>query len=433
MSEHNNIRVRFAPSPTGYLHIGSARTALFNWLFARHTAGEFILRIEDTDAARSKEEFLNEILESLKWLGLNWDGEIYFQSKRLNLYREAVKKLLASGHAYEGEGAVHFRMPVMKLKVSDVIHGDIEFDTSLIKDQVLIKSDGTPTYNFAVVVDDADMGITHIIRGDDHISNTPKQVVIYNALGAKLPVFCHIPLILGVDRSRLSKRHGATSISDYREEGFLPEALVNYLCNLGWSIGENREIFSIEEAIKNFKLDNINKTAAVFDIKKLRWINGEYIKTMDASRLSGLIIDILKKEGMLKDEFDRNWVLDIVKLFRERISALYDFIELAGCFFRDDMEYDPEGVKKFFTPDTKNVFPKLIERLQALENFDVQGIEGAVRSLADELGIKAAKIIHPVRLAATGKTVGAGLFETVVLLGKEKTIERLKIAISKIG
>jgi glutamyl-tRNA synthetase len=424
-------RVRFAPSPTGYLHVGSARTALFNWLFARHVGGEFILRIEDTDRARSKDEFLEEILDSLKWLGMDWDGEVHFQSKRMDLYNRYAKKLLDDGFAYESEGAVHFKMPQKRLKIPDLIHGDIEFNASLIKDQVLIKSDGTPTYNFAVVVDDADMKMTHIIRGDDHISNTPKQVVIYNALGIDLPVFCHIPLILGVDRSRLSKRHGATSIRDYREEGFLPEALVNYLCLLGWSPGTDREILPIQEVVKEFTLENINKTAAVFDINKLLWMNGEYIRGMDVDKLTGLVIDVLRKENLLRDEFEKKWFSGIVKLFQERIKTIYDFIELTDFFFKDDIEYDPEGVKKFFTPDSKKIFPKLTEKLKALEKFDTESIENAVRSLADELGVKAAKIIHPVRLAATGKTGGAGLFETLALLGKEKTIERLSCAINK--
>lgn len=429
--DSDKVRVRFAPSPTGYLHVGSGRTALFNWLFARHNGGEFILRIEDTDKARSKQEYLQEILDSLKWLGLNWDGELYFQSKRIDLYNEYAKKLLNLGAAYEKEGAIHFKMPQQKLKINDITHGDIEFDTSLIKDQVLIKSDGLPTYNFACVVDDATMEITHVIRGDDHISNTPKQVVIYNTLGIKLPKFCHIPLILGVDRSRLSKRHGAASIRDYKEEGFLPEALVNYLCLLGWSAGKDREILSIGDVIKEFSLEKITKTAAVFDINKLLWMNGEYIKKTDLVRLTDLIAAVLKEENLTKEDFDRDWLLGIVKLFQERIKTIYDFIDLAGFFFKDEIEYDPEGVKKFFTPDTKGILEKLVPRLNALKTFDVASTETVVRSLADELGIKAAKIIHPVRLAATGKTVGAGLFETVSLLGKDKTIARLNLAMTK--
>lgn len=427
----DKVRVRFAPSPTGYLHTGSGRTALFNWLFARHEGGEFVLRIEDTDRTRSKQEYLEEILESLKWLGLNWDGEPYFQSKRMELYSSYAKKLLDAGCAYEKDGAMHFKMPQQKLKIPDIIHGDIEFDTSLIKDQVLIKSDKTPTYNFAVVVDDADMGITHVIRGDDHISNTPKQVVIYNALGIKAPQFCHIPLILGVDRSRLSKRHGATSIRDYREEGFLPEGLVNYLCNLGWSIGDDREIFSIEDAVKAFRLENVNKTAAVFDINKLAWINSQYIRKLTPEKLLEIIIPILKKENLYKEEFNRGWLIDIIKLFQERINTTFDFIDKAGFFFKGGLEYDPEGVKKFFTAEIKGIFEKLIPRLEALSNFDTASTETAVRSLADELNLKPAKIIHPVRLATTGKTQGAGLFETLALLGKEKTLVRLNTAISK--
>ncbi len=425
------IRVRFAPSPTGYLHVGSARTALFNWLFARHSKGEFILRIEDTDMARSKQEYLDEILESLKWLGLNWDGELYFQSKRMGLYKEYAGKLLNSGFAYEKEGALHFKMPATKLKINDIIHGDIEFDCSLIKDQVLIKSDGSPTYNFACVVDDSTMGITHIIRGDDHISNTPKQVVIYNALGMNLPQFCHIPLILGVDRSRLSKRHGATSIRDYKEEGFLPEGLVNYLCNLGWSMGSGKDIFSIDEAIKEFKLEDINKTAGVFDINKLTWLNGQYIRKLDPEKLFGMLVEILKKENLYRQEFDKKWVLEIVKLFQDRIRTTYDFVDMADFFFKDDIEYDQDGVKKFFTTDTKDILQELIPKLEALSNFDAHSVENAVRSLSEKLGIKPAKIIHPARLATTGKTAGAGLFETTALLGKEKTIKRLKDALTK--
>ena len=422
------VRVRFAPSPTGYLHVGSARTALFNWLFARHEGGEFVLRIEDTDRARSKEEFLEEILDSLKWLGMNWDGEIFYQSKRMDSYDKYAKQLVGSGLAYKKEGAVHFKMPATKLKINDIIHGDIEFDTALIKDQVLIKSDGTPTYNFACVIDDSTMGITHIIRGDDHISNTPKQVMVYNALGMALPKFCHIPLILGVDRSRLSKRHGAASIRDYREEGFLPEALVNYLCNLGWSMGGDKEMFSINEAIKGFKLEGVIKTAAVFDINKLAWMNGQYIKSLDSERLLGLIIDVLKKESLYKEDLDKDWLLGIVKLFQERIRTTYDFIDVAAYFFKGDLEYDQKAVKKFFTTDSKKTIEKIITLFEALDKFDITSIENAVRSLADEIGVKAAKIIHPIRLAATGTTAGAGLFETLTLLGKEKTIARLKFA-----
>lgn len=427
------VKVRFAPSPTGYLHVGSARTALFNWLFARHEGGEFILRIEDTDKARSKDEFLEEILESLKWLGLNWDGELYFQSKRMELYNAAAKKLLDSDLAYEKEGAIHFRMPATKLKINDIIHGDIEFDTSLIKDQVLIKSDSTPTYNFACVIDDGGMGITHIIRGDDHISNTPKQVVIYNALGITLPKFCHIPLILGVDRSRLSKRHGATSIRDYKAEGFLPQALVNYLCLLGWSAGADRELLSIQDVIKDFSLEAITRTAAVFDINKLLWMNGQYIKKLDLKELTPMIAETLKKEGLLKSELEPSRMEELVKLYQERIKTVYDFADLAAFFFTEEVEYDPEAAKKYLNKDTSGILAKAADRLGQLNDFSAHSVENCVRLLADENKLKPAGIIHPLRAAVTGRTAGAGLFEILSLLGRERTVKNIKKAITNFG
>jgi len=275
------MRVRFAPSPTGYLHIGGARTCLFNWLYARAKGGSFVLRIEDTDQARSKKEYLEEILFSLKWLGLDWD-ELHYQSQRFDIYREVAKKLLDAGLAYkaeDGSGAVIFRMPQKSLEIDDMIHGKITFDTGLIKDQVLIKSDQSPTYNFACVVDDAAMQITHIIRGDDHISNTPKQVVLYEALGYPLPKFAHIPMILGAGGGRMSKRAGATAISEYRAMGFLSGALVNYLMLLGWSPGNNQEIIALKDAVAKFDIQDANKTAATFDMNKLLWLNSQYIKS----------------------------------------------------------------------------------------------------------------------------------------------------------
>lgn len=425
------VRVRFAPSPTGYLHIGSARTALFNWLYARHTGGEFLLRIEDTDKVRSKKEYLDEILDSIKWLGLYWDGDIYFQSVNFQRYRGAAESLLAEGKAYRKEGAVYLKMPSKSIKVQDILHGVIEFDTSLIKDQVLIKSDGTPTYNFACVLDDSTMGITHVIRGDDHISNTPKQIVIYEALGLQIPQFCHIPLILGVDRSRLSKRHCATSIMDYRKEGILPEGLLNYLILLGWSPGGDRELISLEETVKKFELKDVNKTASVFDINKLLWINGQYIKKMDVSRLSNMLEDIIREGGLIKGDFDKDWFKRIVRLYQTRIRTLSDFIELAGFFFKDEPEYDDGAVEKYFDKDTPELLQRVTERFSSLEVFDETSVEGCVRSLADELGIKAARIIHPIRVSVTGRGVGAGLFETISLLGKERTIKNLKTALKR--
>jgi len=315
------IKTRFAPSPTGYLHIGGARTCLFNWLFARANKGKFILRIEDTDIERSKQEFLEEILESIKWLGMDWD-EIYFQSQRFPIYLEFAKELVKKDLAYYSEEgkAIILKVPPKIVDIEDIIHGRIRFDTSTIKDQVLIKSDQTPTYNFACVVDDAQLGITHVIRGDDHISNTPKQIVIYEALGFALPQFVHIPLILSSQGGRLSKRSGATSIREYRQMGFLPEAIVNYLTLLGWSPKDNREIISKEETIKIFSINEVNPTAAIFNMDKLRWINGVYIRNSKPEELAQLILGLLQQNNYIKaDNFDRKWLLDLIQLFKERI------------------------------------------------------------------------------------------------------------------
>lgn len=291
------IRVRFAPSPTGNLHIGGARTALFNWVYARAKQGKFILRIEDTDKERSKQEFLDEILNSLRWLGFDWD-ELYHQSERFDTYRELAEKLLQEGKAYtertEGRGeAIIYKVSPQKITVNDLIRGEIEFDTAVIKDQVLIKSDGTPTYNFACVVDDTAMNITHVVRGDDHISNTPKQLLLYKALDFRIPAFAHLPLILGAEGGRLSKRTGATAISDFKKMGYLSEALVNYLLLLSWAPGENRELIDINEAIKIFDITDVNKTAAAFDLEKLNWINSQYLKNADTQELTDELIPLL--------------------------------------------------------------------------------------------------------------------------------------------
>ncbi|MBL7132352.1 MAG: glutamate--tRNA ligase, partial [Candidatus Omnitrophica bacterium] len=320
------VKVRFAPSPTGYLHIGGARTALFNWLFAKSQKGEFILRIEDSDINRSQKKYLDEILESLKWLGLNWD-ELYYQSKRIDIYRDYANQILEKGNAYREGEAIIFKVPQKTIKIYDLIHGPIEFDSSTIKDQVLMKSDGTPTYNFACVVDDATLGITHIIRGDDHISNTPKQAVLYEVLEFNIPKFAHLPLIMGEDGGRLSKRTGATAIGEYRKLGYLPEALTNYFLLLGWSPGNNQEIVSIEKIINRFSIKKVNKTAAIFSIDKLNWINSQYIKKTDVERLVELLIPMLKEKNLIKENFDRNWFLSVVKLFQGRINTLGDFLQ----------------------------------------------------------------------------------------------------------
>ncbi len=424
------IRVRFAPSPTGYLHIGGARTALFNWLYSKSQKGKFILRIEDTDKARSKKEFLDEIWDSLKWLGFMWD-EVYYQSQRFDIYREYADKLLKENQAYlektEGRGeAIIFKVTPQKIKINDLIRGEIEFDAEALKDQVLIKSDGTPTYNFACVVDDATLNITHVIRGDDHISNTPKQALLYRALGFSTPEFAHLPLILGKVGGRLSKRTGATAISDYRKMGYLAPALVNYLLLLSWAPGENREIIAIDEATKLFDIKNVNKTAATFDLDKLNWINNQYLKKADSQKLTDAIIPLLiEKEYIQKDNFDRDYVLSLVKLFQPRLSTLNDFPDWADFFFAKELKIDPAAEKKFLNQDLSREFKLFIERLEALDKFEVVAIETTFRNLVQELGIEAKALIHPIRVALTGKTIGPGLFEVIYYLGKKRTQERL--------
>jgi glutamyl-tRNA synthetase len=425
------VITRFAPSPTGYLHIGGARTCLFNWLFARANKGRFILRIEDTDRARSKQEYLDEILNSLKWLGLDWD-EIYYQSKRFPLYLELAQKLLDEGKAYkaeDGSGAVILRMPKKKIEIEDIIHRKIEFDTQNIKDQVLIKSDGTPTYNFACVVDDADLKISHVIRGDDHISNTPKQVVIYEALGFGLPLFAHIPMILASEGGRMSKRAGATAISEYKEMGFLPQAIVNYLSLLGWSSKDDQEISSKEELVKKFSLKDVNDTAAAFDQKKLDWINNHYLKAMDPDELLDILPPIFKQKANIDlDKLDRNKLKDLIKLFQGRINTIPELVERSQFFFVDDLELNPEAKDKLQEKDLSKEFNILIEEFGKIKNFDHEHVEEIFRQIIEKLDIKSKILIHPLRAAVTGSLVGPGLFEVMALLGKDTVCKRLKKA-----
>ncbi len=424
------VRVRFAPSPTGNLHIGGGRTALFNWLFAQSQQGKFILRIEDTDQERSRQEFVDEILYSLKWLGFNWD-EIYYQSQRFQRYQAHARMLLEKGAAYiekspEGKEAIIYKVLPKKIRVQDLIRGEIEFDAALIKDQVLIKSDGTPTYNFACVVDDAEMAITHIIRGDDHISNTPKQVLLYEALGFNLPKFAHLPLIMGVDGGRLSKRTGATAISDYRKMGYLSAALLNYLLLLSWSPGDNRELISIQEAVKLFNIKNVNRTSATFDLKKLDWINNQYLKTAAPETLMEELIPLLVQKNYIPAAgYDRQYLLAIVKLFQARLPRLNDFLDWADFFFLVKPLVDPAAQAKYLAADWSKEFSLFAKRLDALKNFEVAGIEESFRQLVAELGIEAKQLIHPVRVALTGKTIGPGLFEVIYYLGKERSCQRL--------
>jgi len=426
------IRVRFAPSPTGNLHIGGGRTALFNWLYIRAKGGKFILRIEDTDKERSKQEFVDEILGSLTWLGFSWD-EIYYQSKRFDIYREYAQKLLKEGKAYAeklpdkpGE-AIIFKVMPQKIKIKDLIRGDIEFDAENIKDQVLMKSDGAPTYNFACVVDDALMNITHVIRGDDHISNTPKQVLLYEAMGLPLPAFAHLPLIMGMEGGRLSKRTGATAISDYRKMGYLPEALVNYLLLLSWAPGEDREVIDINEAIKLFDITNVNKTAATFDLKKLDWMNNQYLKNADSEKLTDDIVPMLiEAKHIDKDNFDRAYVLSLVKLFQPRLAHVNDFVDWADFFFLKEVKTDPAAQAKCLSNDLSKEFSLFVQRLDSLQDFTIENIEKCFRDMMAELGLEAKVLIHPIRVALTGKTIGPGLFEVIYCLGKERSKERLQ-------
>ncbi len=424
------IRVRFAPSPTGNLHIGGARTALFNWLYARSRKGEFVLRIEDTDAKRSRQEYVDEILYSLGWLGFNWD-KIYYQSQRLEVYLDSARRLLKQGLAYteksaDGNGeAIIFKVRPQEVVVNDLIRGRISFDSENIKDQVLIKSDGTPTYNFACVVDDAEMGISHIIRGDDHISNTPKQVLLYQSLGLRLPEFAHLPLIMGSD-GRLSKRTGATAISDYRKLGYLAEALVNYLLLLSWSPGDNREVIDIKEAAKIFDIKQVNKTAAAFDLNKLSWMNNQYIKSYDTQKLADLLVPELAERGLIDgNNFDRNYLNSLVKLFQDRMNTLLEFAERADFFFCEDPAMDQKAKEKYLSRDLSREFRMFSQRLSSLPVFDTASIEISFRQMVAELGIESKALIHPVRVALTGKTVGPGLFDVIYHLGLDRTKERL--------
>lgn len=427
------MKVRFAPSPTGYLHIGGAHTCLFNWLFARHHKASFILRIEDTDQARSKKEYLAEILESLKWLGLDWD-ELYYQSGRFQIYRAVALRLLDEGKAYkaqDGSGAVILKMPQQTVRIDDMIHGAISFDTALIKDQVLIKSDQSPTYNFACVVDDNDMQVTHIIRGDDHISNTPKQLVIYEALGYKIPQFAHIPMILGSGGGRMSKRAGATAITEYRRMGFLAAGLVNYLMLLGWSPGNDQEIISLSEAVLKFDIMNANKTAAAFDMEKLLWLNGRHIRSCDLEKLSGLLKPFLSEQPFVKDgNFDGKTLVSILKLYRERAETLVELAEGLEPFFVKEVEFDKDAAEKFFSQDLTREFVLLKDRFNALRDFSAAEIEEAFRAAVVELGVTVKHLIHPLRLALSGRTGGPGMFELIEALGKERTTERIERAIN---
>lgn len=437
------VKVRFAPSPTGYLHLGGARTALFNWMYARAQGGKFILRIEDTDKQRSSKEYENEILDSMKWLGLDWD-EIYYQSKRFNIYKEYAERLVEEEKAYRENGAIFLKTRRQEAKVYDLIRGEIVFDTSnfvkmnddaspmlnpdgsnILKDEVLIKADGSPAYSFCCVVDDALMEISCVIRGEDHLSNTPKQILIYQALGFKPPKFAHLPLIMGEDGGRMSKRTGAVAVSDYKKKGFLPVALVNYLMLLGWSPGANQEIINLNSAVKKFSIKKINKAKAVFSLDKLKWVSSQHIKQMDTDSLVEELMPLLKEKKYIDDNFDKQKIKQIVFLFKRRMSTLTDFLERADFIFFEKVQIEKEAGRKYLSFARQKEFALLSERLNVLEQFNVASTEKVFRGVVEELGVQPSDLVHPVRVALTGRDVGPGLFETMEVLGKEKTVKRL--------
>ena len=424
------VRVRFAPSPTGYLHVGGARTALFDWLFARKHNGAFILRIEDTDVERSTEEMTRGILEAMTWLGLQWDEGPYYQSQRLELYREAAERLVAGGFAYHDEGAVRFKVPAGRVTYGDAVFGEISVESDTIENFVLLRSDKHPTYHLSVVVDDIDMRISHVVRGADHISNTPKQILLYRALGARLPVFAHLPLILGPDKTRLSKRHGATSVMAYQEQGIVPEAMLNFLALLGWSPGNDQEMFDDDELIRAFSLPGISKANAVFNPEKLAWFNAQYIAKLPYEKLREYLKPEYVKAGLWRDSFEKeesDWFRSLVDLYRPRAKALHDFPKQSRIFLIDRVEFDQAAVDKFLKDENVQKYLRtLADRIEALPEFSHQSLESAVRGLAGELGVKAGVLMNASRVALTGQAVAPGIFDVMALLGREETVARLR-------
>lgn len=423
-----SVRVRFAPSPTGNLHVGSGRTALFNWLFAKHEGGAFILRIEDTDQKRSNEVYLKDIYESLAYLGIKADEGPLFQSQRAEVYRQHADQLLKQELARPDAGGIIFPVTPQSVTFKDVLHGDITVDTSLFESLVLMKSDGTPTYNFACVVDDALMKISHVIRGDDHIANTPKQILLYRALGFEPPVFAHIPLIVGADRARLSKRQGATSVQEYRAAGYLGPAFFNYLALLGWSPGNNREFVPPAEIVQLFDLKKVKKAAAFFDQKKLDWLNTQYIKALPVEELAALLTERVKAKGWTVPG-DATWMVRLAALVRDRMRVLEDIEEEHAFLFHEPPEYQPEAVEQFLKAD--GVRARLIElkaRLTKLPDFEAASVEQVVRGLAAEQSLAPKDLIQPVRVALSGRQVSPPLFELMALLGRDKVLKRLEHA-----
>ena len=432
-------RVRFAPSPTGYLHVGGARTALFNWLFARRHGGTFVLRIEDTDAERSSWEMVTGIVDGLRWLGLDWDEgpdvggphAPYFQSQRLEKYRERAQALVSQEKAYADEGAIRFKVPPGQTRFTDLVHGPIAFENEHIENFVILRSDGHPTYHLSVVVDDIDMAITHVVRGDDHISNTPKQVLLYDAFGSAPPEFAHVPLIMGPDKKRLSKRHGATSVMEYERLGYLPEAMVNFLALLGWSPGGDREVLARDELISLFRLEGISGGNAVFNIEKLDWFNQQHIARMAGDELRARITPLLQAAGIWRDTLaasESEWMLRVLELLKPRARSLEHLVdELRPFLAADDaVAIDEAAATKHLTPQIQPTMRELAEALRRAQPLDPASAEQLVRSTAEGAGVKAAALIHATRVAVTGRSVSAGLFEVLALLGSDRVTRRLE-------
>jgi glutamyl-tRNA synthetase len=434
-------RVRFAPSPTGYLHVGGARTALFNWLFARRHGGTFVLRIEDTDAERSSWEMVAGIVDGLRWLGLDWDEgpdvggphAPYFQSQRLEKYREYAQELVQSGKAYHDAGAVRFKVPPGLTRFEDLVHGPIEFDNEHIEDFVILRSDGQPTYHLSVVVDDIDMAITHVVRGDDHISNTPKQVLLYQAFGKPAPAFAHVPLIMGPDKKRLSKRHGATSVMEYQRLGYLPEAMVNFLALLGWSPGGDREVLSRDELKALFALEGISGGSAVFNAEKLDWFNQQHIGRLPGGEVLRRIEGRLREAGLWRDTLvtsDSPWIVSVLDLLKPRVKKLDQLVDELRPFLVDQPDIDPVAASKHLAPGIRPVLAQLATAFESQEPYDAPAIEQVLRAMAEQAGVKAAALIHAVRVAVTGRAVSAGLFDLLILLSRERVVQRLRRAVN---
>lgn len=468
----NSVRVRFAPSPTGHLHIGGVRTALFNYLFAKHNKGTFILRIEDTDTSRSTEESIQQIIEGLQWCGIDWDEGPFRQTERKEIYQSYLDKLIKEDKAYRcyctqeeldemrkkamaaGEKprynrkcrdltsppksnpfVIRFRTPLEgSIVINDLLRGEVTFDISELDDLIIARSDGTPTYNFVVVVDDADMSITHVIRGDDHLANTPRQALLYKGLNLPNPKFVHVPMILGADKTRLSKRHGATSILAYRDMGYLPQAMINYLVRMGWGAGD-QEIFSKDEMIEKFSLDNLNKSAAVFDNDKLQWLNQHYIKEIRPSELTVLLKGFLVKENIISPEkhFKDEEIEKVIPSLQERSKTLCEMAQKAEYYFKEEIEYDEAAARKFLKTSILPIFKEFFKQLKELnEKLTNENLPPLLNEIIKKNDLKFGKIAQPLRVALTGKTVSPGIFDVIVVLGKDKVLQRLQKAIDYI-